>query len=177
MPPCLTLSNKGWIGGKALRHTDVMSRGCTCTLSRLTSLETGDRLLPYGSGTLHLPGLEIERPETRLKDYLLTYLLTLLPYLLTLPLSSQLQQTECSMFIYHNNFSIPLPLLNSNTPFGVMWAFLWRNVSLLNSTWVSKWFHSTHLDLSSCLQVYLYEVCGEIKTLKPWTLKNVYQNS
>ena len=70
MPPCLTLSNKGWIGGKALRHTDVMSRGCTCTLSRLTSLETGDRLLPYGSGTLHLPGLEIDRPETRLKDYL-----------------------------------------------------------------------------------------------------------
>ena len=51
---------------------DVMSRGCTCTLSRLTSLETGDRLLPYGSATLHLPGLEIDRPETRLKDYLLT---------------------------------------------------------------------------------------------------------
>ena len=58
------------MGGKALRHTAVMSRGCTCTLSRLTSLETGDRLLPYGSGTLHLPGLEIARPETRLKDYL-----------------------------------------------------------------------------------------------------------
>ena len=34
--------------------------------------ETGDRLLPYGSGTLHLPGLEIDRPETRLKDYSLT---------------------------------------------------------------------------------------------------------
>ena len=49
-----------------------MSRGCTCTLSRLKSLETGDRLLPYGSGTLHLPGLEIYRPETRLKDYSLT---------------------------------------------------------------------------------------------------------
>ena len=69
MPPCLTLSNKGWFGGKALRHTDVMSRGCTCTLSRLTSLETGDRLLPYEYGTLDLPGLEIDRPETCLKDY------------------------------------------------------------------------------------------------------------
>ena len=72
MPPCLTLSNKGWIGGKALLHT-VMSRGCTCTLSRLTSLKTGDRLLPYGSGILHLLGLEIVRPETRLKDYLHVY--------------------------------------------------------------------------------------------------------
>ena len=36
--------------------------------------ETGDRLLPYGSGTLHLPGLEIDRPrEPVLKDYLLTF--------------------------------------------------------------------------------------------------------
>ena len=36
MPPCLALSIKGWIGGKSLRHTSVMSRGCTCTSSCLT---------------------------------------------------------------------------------------------------------------------------------------------
>ena len=34
-------------------------------------LEARDRLLPYGSGTLDLTGLEIDRPETRFKDYLL----------------------------------------------------------------------------------------------------------
>ena len=36
MPPCLALSIKGWIGGKSLRHTSIMSRGCTCTSSCLT---------------------------------------------------------------------------------------------------------------------------------------------
>ena len=41
--------------------------------------ETGDRLLPYGSGTLHLPGLEIDRPETRLKDYLLNSVVENIP--------------------------------------------------------------------------------------------------
>ena len=36
VPPCLVLSIKGWIGDKSLRHTSVMSRGCTCTSSCLT---------------------------------------------------------------------------------------------------------------------------------------------
>ncbi len=35
IPPCLTLSMKGWIGGEAL-HTGVMSGGHTCTSSCLT---------------------------------------------------------------------------------------------------------------------------------------------
>ncbi len=36
MHSCLALSIKGWIGVKTLRHTSIMSRGCTCTLSCFT---------------------------------------------------------------------------------------------------------------------------------------------
>ncbi len=35
MPSCLSFSIKGWIWGKTLPHTSVMSTGCTCTSSCL----------------------------------------------------------------------------------------------------------------------------------------------
>ena len=60
---------RGWIGGKALRHTGVMSRGCACMLSCLTLQIQDIGSCVYGSICRQRHG-----PRTRSQD-LLTYLL------------------------------------------------------------------------------------------------------
>ncbi len=46
MLPCLALSIKGWIGGKSLQHTSVMSRG-VYSIKLPHATEKGDRSLAY----------------------------------------------------------------------------------------------------------------------------------
>ncbi len=74
MPPCIALSIKGWIWGKSLQHTSVMSRECTRTSSCLTlekqeigflsmGLHGSQRLLTFYHSTVSVLKKDLAEPN------------------------------------------------------------------------------------------------------------------